>query len=69
MPSRASWRRACSVEYNGKYYTNLQCWKLEAGEGDADFYNAKLDTARFYYAKLLPRTRSLKATVLFVKQA
>lgn len=38
--------------------------KLEAGEGDADFYNAKLDTARFYYAKLLPRTRSLKATVL-----
>jgi len=38
--------------------------KLEAGEGDAEFYKAKLDTARFYYAKLLPRTRSLKATIL-----
>lgn len=38
--------------------------KLEAGEGDAEFYKAKLDTARFYYAKLLPRTRSLKATLL-----
>ncbi len=38
--------------------------KLEAGEGDAAFYQAKLDTARFYYAKLLPRTRSLKATIL-----
>ncbi len=38
--------------------------KLEAGEGDPEFYKAKLDTARFYYAKLLPRTRSLKTTVL-----
>ena len=22
-------------EYNGRYYVNLQCWKLEAGEGFA----------------------------------
>ncbi len=30
--------------------------KLAAGEGDADFYRAKLATARFYFERLLPRT-------------
>lgn len=38
--------------------------KLKAGEGDPEFYKAKIETARFYYAKLLPRTRSLKTTIL-----
>ena len=28
--------------------------KLAAGQGEADFYNAKVLTARFYFAKLLP---------------
>ena len=37
--------------------------KLAAGEGDADFYNAKLKTARFYFERLLPRTRSLVVTM------
>ena len=27
--------------------------------GDADFYNAKLETARFFYARLLPRYKSI----------
>jgi alkylation response protein AidB-like acyl-CoA dehydrogenase len=30
--------------------------KLDAGEGDANFYTAKLQTARFYYDRILPRT-------------
>lgn len=30
--------------------------RLAAGEGDADFYRAKLTTARFYFERLLPRT-------------
>ncbi|MDX1695806.1 MAG: acyl-CoA dehydrogenase C-terminal domain-containing protein [Ketobacteraceae bacterium] len=37
--------------------------KLASGEGDAAFYNAKLKTARFYFERLLPRTRSLVVTM------
>lgn len=37
--------------------------KLAAGEGDAAFYQAKLKTARFYFQRLLPRTRSLVVTM------
>lgn len=37
--------------------------KLSAGEGDPAFYQAKLKTARFYYERILPRTRSLIATM------
>lgn len=33
--------------------------KLEAGSTEADFYEAKLKTANFYFARILPRTRSL----------
>ncbi|EZQ15915.1 phenylacyl-CoA dehydrogenase [Halopseudomonas bauzanensis] len=32
--------------------------KLASGEGDAAFYKAKLQTARFYYQRILPRTRT-----------
>ncbi|HEX7373947.1 MAG TPA: acyl-CoA dehydrogenase C-terminal domain-containing protein [Steroidobacteraceae bacterium] len=32
--------------------------KLAAGEGDADFYKAKLVTAQHYFARLLPRLES-----------
>jgi len=32
--------------------------KLAEGTGDAAFYQAKIDTARFYYARILPRTLS-----------
>ncbi len=37
--------------------------KLAAGEGDADFYQAKLNTATFYFERILPRTRSLLVTM------
>jgi len=32
--------------------------KLAAGEGDAAFYRAKVQTAQFYFKKILPRTKS-----------
>ncbi|UFH49781.1 phenylacyl-CoA dehydrogenase [Pseudomonas sp. KNUC1026] len=38
--------------------------KVASGEGDTAFYQAKLDTARFYYQRILPRTRGLVATML-----
>ncbi len=38
--------------------------QLAAGSGDEDFYRAKVFTARFYYRKILPRTRGLAATML-----
>lgn len=37
--------------------------KLAEGEGDAAFYQAKIDTARFYYARILPRTLSHTAMI------
>lgn len=37
--------------------------KLEAGEGNAAFYEAKVKTARFYMTKLLPQTNSLFITI------
>jgi len=38
--------------------------QLEAGEGDMVFLRAKLFTARFYIERVLPRTRTLAATML-----
>lgn len=38
--------------------------KLDAGEGNAAFYNSKLKTARFYMAKLLPQTNALFITIM-----
>lgn len=38
--------------------------QLAAGEGDAAFLAAKCFTARFYFERLLPRTRALAATML-----
>ena len=37
--------------------------KLDSGAADAAFYQAKLKTARFYYQRLLPRTRALVDTM------
>ncbi len=37
--------------------------KLATGEGDAAFYQAKITTARFYFQRILPRTRSLVVTM------
>ncbi|CAH0991908.1 3-methylmercaptopropionyl-CoA dehydrogenase [Sinobacterium norvegicum] len=38
--------------------------KLEAGEGDAAYYEAKLKTANFYFSRILPRTESLATTMV-----
>lgn len=66
---------AASVDYlmYSGYVTLAYMWaqmahtaqqKLAAGEGDEGFYKAKLITARFYFERLLPRTRGLVETML-----
>ncbi|MFJ4546182.1 phenylacyl-CoA dehydrogenase, partial [Pseudomonas sp. NPDC088885] len=42
----------------------LAAAKLAEGTGDAAFYTAKLQTARFYFQRILPRTRTHVATML-----
>ena len=37
--------------------------KLAAGDGDRDFYEAKLHTARFYFQRLLPRADAHRAAL------
>ncbi len=37
--------------------------KLAAGEGDEAFYKSKLETARFYFRRILPRTRAHHVTM------
>ncbi|AXO86776.1 acyl-CoA dehydrogenase C-terminal domain-containing protein [Pseudomonas sp. K1(2024)] len=61
---------AASVEYLHAfgYVAYAYMWALMAhaaqvGEGDEAFYGAKLGTARFYFARLLPRVDSLVAAV------
>ena len=41
----------------------VSCEALARGEGDAAFYKAKLRTARFYYERILPRTKTLVETM------
>lgn len=36
----------------------VACEKLASGEGHADFYKAKLQTAEFYFDRLLPRAKA-----------
>ncbi len=38
--------------------------KIAAAQGDVSFYQAKVMTARFYFERLLPRTESLKITMM-----
>ena len=38
--------------------------KLKAGTSEADFYQAKLKTATFYFGRILPRTRTLAEVML-----
>ncbi|GLO02925.1 acyl-CoA dehydrogenase C-terminal domain-containing protein [Pseudomonas putida] len=61
---------AASVEYLHAfgYVAYAYMWALmaraaNAGEGDEAFYSGKLGTARFYFARLLPRVDSLVASV------
>ena len=60
---------AASVEYLQVfgYTAYAYMWARMAkaalgGEGEDDFYSAKLATARFYFARLLPRIHSLSAS-------
>ena len=65
---------AASVDYlmYSGYVTLAYLWarmaktaqeKLDNGTDEADFYKAKLSTARFYYERMLPRTRALVETM------
>ncbi|RTE66635.1 acyl-CoA dehydrogenase [Amphritea opalescens] len=65
---------AASVDYlmYSGYITMAYLWarmvataqeKLDAGVGDQAFYQAKLKTARFYFERILPRTKTLEATI------
>lgn len=61
---------AASVEYLQVFGYTAYAWlwarmaqAAKRGEGDEDFYAAKLGTARFYFARLLPRIHSLTASV------
>jgi alkylation response protein AidB-like acyl-CoA dehydrogenase len=38
--------------------------KIEVGDGDTSFYEAKVMTARFYFERILPRTRAHKKSML-----
>ena len=38
--------------------------KIEQADGDVSFYEAKLMTARFYFDRILPRTRAHKKSML-----
>jgi alkylation response protein AidB-like acyl-CoA dehydrogenase len=55
------------------YTTLAYCWAkisktaqdaLDEGRGDARFYQSKLQTARFYFERILPRTETLTTTML-----
>lgn len=43
-------------------YISLQALSNGASSGDTNFYQGKLQTARFYFAKLMPETLALMAT-------
>jgi alkylation response protein AidB-like acyl-CoA dehydrogenase len=43
---------------------NVAQEKLAAGADDAEFYKAKIQTAQFYFARILPRTESHKTMML-----
>ncbi|MBT4521872.1 MAG: acyl-CoA dehydrogenase, partial [Halieaceae bacterium] len=66
---------AASVDYlmYSGYVTLAYFWarmavlarrKIVEAEGDVSFYEAKLMTAQFYYARMLPRTLTYKRTML-----
>ena len=66
---------AASVDYlmYSGYITMAYFWAMMAqkayeglasGEGDADFYKAKIQTAEFYFERLLPRTKTLADTMM-----
>lgn len=66
---------AASVDYlmYSGYITMAYFWAMMAqkayeglasGKGDAEFYKAKIQTAEFYFERLLPRTKTLADTMM-----
>ena len=60
------------LEYSG-YACLAWCWArmavvaadmLASGQGDAAFLQSRLETAKFYMARVLPRTESLRASMM-----
>ena len=45
------------------YMWALMAKAAQGREGEEDFYASKMGTARFYFARLLPRIHSLTASV------
>lgn len=47
-----------SMAYYWAMMAEVAADKLDKGEGDSAFYRAKLETAEFYFARLLPRAKA-----------
>jgi hypothetical protein len=47
-----------SMAYYWARMAEVAATKLASGEGDAAFYQAKLETAEFYFSRLLPRAKA-----------
>jgi len=52
-----------SMAYYWAMMAEVAANKLEAGEGDSEFYKAKLETAEFYFSRLLPRAKAHAASM------
>jgi hypothetical protein len=46
-----------SMAYYWAMMAEVAATKLASGEGDKAFYEAKLETAEFYFSRLLPRAK------------
>jgi hypothetical protein len=53
-----------SLAYMWAQMAGIALAKLEVGGADTAFYQAKLATARFYFKRILPRTRAHAAAAL-----
>lgn len=52
-----------SMAYYWSMMAEVAAGKLDSNDGDADFYQAKLETAEFYFSRLLPRAKGFAATM------
>ncbi|MGJ8685987.1 MAG: acyl-CoA dehydrogenase C-terminal domain-containing protein [Spongiibacteraceae bacterium] len=52
-----------SMAYYWSMMAEVAAEKLDNNDGDADFYKAKLETAEFYFSRLLPRAKGFAATM------
>jgi hypothetical protein len=52
------------LAYMWAMMAEVACEKLASGVTDPEFYEAKIKTAEFYFARLLPRTKTHYASML-----